>query len=554
LPEGQNCRIFGGEERRIVGFGENPADILDVRVFVQRIDPMDRTREEVASLYEVSLVLGTSPNLEEALQSVLSLLAERADMQRGTITLLAEEGDEVAIELAHGLSPEEMERGRYRVGEGITGKVVETGEPVVVPRIDQEPLFLDRTGARSGLDQSHISFICVPIKLRGETIGTLSADKATDGGQGGADAESLRRDVRVLSVVAAMIAQSVASRRRARQEQEYLRRENVRLRDELRERRGPENIVGTSRPMQAVYELIYQVAASNVAVLIRGETGTGKELVADAIHFASPRAGGPLVKVHCAALPETLLESELFGHEKGAFTGAVESKAGRFELANGGTVFLDEVGELSPTVQAKLLRVLQSKTFERIGGTETVSVDVRILAASNADLETAVADGRFRQDLLFRLNVFPIFLPPLRDRKSDLMLLANHFLGEYSQQLGKPARRITTPAIDLMMAYHWPGNVRELENVIQRAMLLSDDGVIRAHHLPPSLQTASSTGTELSGSFTALVVAYERELIVEALKAARGIKAKAARLLGITPRILSYQARKLGIDAAQFRP
>jgi len=545
---------------------------------------LDRTLQESELLYQVSLVLGTSPSLEEALRGVLGLLAEQADMQRGTLTLLAQEGAEVAIELAHGLSPEEMQRGRYRVGEGVTGKVVETGQPIIVPRIDQEPLFLNRTGARSRLDRSHLSFICVPIKLGGETIGTISADRSTADEQGGLrpswpagagrgsstatgpepshrvpkdpegpDADSLRSAVRILSVIAAMVAQSVASRRRARQEQEYLRQENVRLRDELRERRGPANIVGTSRVMQAVYDLIYQVAGSDLAVLVRGETGTGKELVADAIHFASPRAGGPLVKVHGAALPETLLESELFGYDKGAFTGALEAKPGRFELANGGTIFLDEVGELSPTVQAKLLRVLQTKTFERVGGTKAVTADVRIIAASNADLEGAVAAGKFRQDLYYRLNVFPIYLPPLRERKSDLVLLANHLLEKYSQQLGKPARRISQPTIDLMLAYHWPGNVRELENVIQRALLLSEDGVIRAHHLPPTLQTASSTDTQFQGRYESLLAAYERELIVEALKGAKGVRAKAARLLGITPRVLSYQAGKLGIDVKKFR-
>jgi len=514
---------------------------------------LDRTLQESELLYQVSLVLGTSPNLEEALRAVLSLLAEQADMQRGTLTLLAQEGGEVAIELAHGLSPEEMERGRYRVGEGVTGKVVETGQPFIVPRIDQEPLFLDRTGARSRLDRSHLSFICVPIKLGGETIGTISADRVTADAKGNPDPDSLRSAVRILSVIAAMVAQSVASRRRARQEQEYLRQENVRLRDELRERRGPANIVGTSRAMQAVYELIYQVAGSDLAVLIRGDTGTGKELVADAIHFASPRAGGPLVKVHGAALPETLLESELFGHEKGAFTGALEAKPGRFELANGGTIFLDEVAELSPTVQAKLLRVLQTRSFERVGGTKAITVDVRIIAATNADLEGAVAAGKFRQDLYYRLNVFPIYLPPLRERKSDLVLLANHFLEKYSQQLGKPGRRISQPTIDLMLAYHWPGNVRELENVIQRALLLSEDGVIRTRNLPPTLQTASSTDTQFRGRYEGLMAAYERELIVEALKEAKGVRAKAARLLGITPRVLSYQAGKLGIDPKKFR-
>ncbi len=324
--------------------------------------------------------------------------------------------------------------------------------------------------------------------------------------------------------------------------------ENAKLKQELQQRYDLHNLVGSSRPMQQVYEQVAQVAPSSTTVLIRGESGTGKELVAHAIHYGSPRAKKPFVKVSCGALPENLVESELFGYEPGAFTDARSQKKGRFELANGGTLFLDEIGELSPATQVKLLRVLQEREFERLGGTQTVKVNVRLVTATNRDLEVAVREGQFREDLYYRLNVFTLFMPPLRERKPDIPLLADHFIEKYAAAQGKEVRRIATSAIDMLMSYHWPGNVRELENCIERAVLVCDGGVIHAHHLPPTLQTAEVSGTLPRVSLAAAVAAYEKDLLLDALKASRGNMAKAARLLDSTERIVSYAVRKHDLD------
>jgi Nif-specific regulatory protein len=305
--------------------------------------------------------------------------------------------------------------------------------------------------------------------------------------------------------------------------------------------------------MRQLYEEMARVAGTNTTVLIRGESGTGKELIAQGIHYHSPRAKKPFIKVNCAALPETLVESELFGHERGAFTGAEVRKKGRFELANGGTLFLDEIGELSPAIQVKLLRVLQEREFERVGGTEPVKVDVRVVAATNCDLEKALAGGSFREDLYYRLNVFPIFIPPLRVRKADVLPLADHFAEKYAREHGKSIKRISTPAIDLLAGYHWPGNVRELENTIERAVLMADGEVIHGHHLPPTLQTAEATGTVVSASLSTAVEAFERSLIEDALKSTRGNRSKAARLLGTTERVISYKVKKYGMDPGRLR-
>jgi Nif-specific regulatory protein len=305
--------------------------------------------------------------------------------------------------------------------------------------------------------------------------------------------------------------------------------------------------------MRQICEQVAQVARTMTTVLVRGESGTGKELIAPALHYNSLRANKPFIKVSCAALPESLIESELFGYEKGAFTGAQQRKKGRFELAEGGTLFLDEIGDINLATQVKLLRILQEREYERLGGTETLKTNVRLVTATNKDLEKAIADGTFREDLYYRLNVFTIFVPPLRERKTDLLLLADHFLEAFSRTHSKNIKRISTPAIDMLMSYHWPGNVRELENTLERAVLVCDGHVIHAHHLPPTLQTAEASGTVTRVSLKDAVAAYEKDLIQDALKTTRGNRAKAARLLNTTERIINYQVRKYSIDYRRFK-
>jgi len=305
--------------------------------------------------------------------------------------------------------------------------------------------------------------------------------------------------------------------------------------------------------MRDLYQAIHQVAPTNTTVLLRGESGTGKELAAQAIHYTSPRAKGPLIKVNTAALNEHLLESELFGHEKGAFTGAIEMRKGRIEEANGGTLFLDEIGDLSPAIQVKLLRFLQEREFERVGGNRTQRANVRIITATHRDLEKAVETGQFRRDLYYRINVFPVFLPPLRDRKDDILLLADFFVERYAGELGKDIRRISTSANSMMLAYHWPGNVRELENCIERAVLLSTGGVVQGGDLPPTLQTSEASDTFGAGTLSDRVAVFERDVIIDALKHTHGSMAGAARHLSTTPRIMRYKIRQLGIDPARFR-
>lgn len=511
------------------------------------MEQVKREIQELSLLFEISQTLDRNMDLRDVVGPVLEAIAKNMGMMRGTLTLLNRESGEILIEAAHGLSDSQMERGRYRPGEGVTGKVVKTGRPAVVPHISDEPLFLDRTGAREGLRKTDISFICVPIKLDKEVIGTLSADRLF------AEGISFEEDVRLLSIIASMIAQAVRLRRSAEEEQTRLLEENQRLQSQLKERFRPSNIVGNSKGMQIVYDLIAQVSRSDTTVLIRGESGTGKELVAHAIHFNSLRSAKPFIKVNCGALPESVVESELFGHEKGAFTGAIATRKGRFELAHGGTIFLDEIGDLSPTTQIKLLRVLQEKEFERVGGAATLKTDVRVITATNRDLEQLIVETKFRQDLYYRLDVFPIHIPPLRERKTDIPLLADFFVEKYSKANHKNIRRISTPAIDMLMSYHWPGNVRELENCIERSVLLSSNHVIHGHHLPPTLQTAEASGTMPSGTLDRTMDNIERDLIIDALKAARGNKAKAARALGISERIMGLRVSKHGIDPKRFR-
>lgn len=502
--------------------------------------------KELIVLQEISQAL-VSVNAEEALNQVLNILSEKLGMTRGTIVLLDANG-ELTIQVAHGLNEEQKLKGRYKVGEGVTGKVVETGKPMVIPKISEEKLFLNRTGSRDEESKNLTSFVCVPIKMGNIIMGAFSVDKLFS------KDTSFDEDLRLLTIISSMIAQAIRMGNEFKEQREKLQSENIHLKQELREKYNITNIIGNSSKMLAVYEQINQVAQSNATVLIRGESGTGKELAAHAIHYNSLRSEKPFVKINLAALPESLIETELFGHEKGAFTDAHQSRIGRFEKANGGTIFLDEIGDLSPAMQVKLLRVLQEKEIERVGGSETIAVNVRIIAATNRDLEKAIIENKFREDLYYRLNVFSIFLPPLRERKTDIVLLANHFINKFAQENAKDIRRISTPAIDMLMAYHWPGNVRELENVIERAVLLCKDKVIHGYHFPPTLQSSEyqkETIDELG--LKDLVSNYEKELIIENLKRTRGNCSKAAKLLKTTERIFNYKVKQFDLDPRKYR-
>jgi Nif-specific regulatory protein len=505
-----------------------------------------REINELSLLFEISQILESTMDLRDVVRPVLKTISTYTGTVRGVISLLNRKTGEISIEEAVGLSSNQQKRGRYRLGEGITGKVVQSGRPAIIPRISDEPLFLDKTRAREHIDWDDISFLCVPIKIGNDVIGTLSVDRLFS------DEATLEEDLRLFSVIASMISQAVKIRQHAQEEKQKLLEENIRLQEELKHRYHPTNIIGNSNEMQEVYNLIRQVAESETTVLLRGESGTGKELVAHAIHYASGRSHRPFIKVNCAALPETIIESELFGHEKGAFTGALHQRKGRFELAHGGTLFLDEIGDLSMTTQIKMLRVLQEKEFERVGGVETIKTDVRIVAATNRNLEELISQSRYREDLYYRLNVFPIHIPPLRERKTDILLLADHFIEKYGKSTGKNVRRVSTPAIDMLMAYHWPGNVRELENCIERAVVMSNDDVIHGHHLPPTLQTAEASGTTLRETLDEVLDSIEREMLIEALKSSRGNMARAARLLGISERRMGLRINKHGIDSKRF--
>jgi Nif-specific regulatory protein len=495
---------------------------------------------ELQALHEISRLLATSDELREQLNSLLRILSDHLGMERGMISILDFQSGQVWLDVARGV---EFKTGQivYRPGEGITGKVAQSGRPMAIANLGQETHFLDRTGARKSLDRKELTFLCVPIFYQGRVVGVLSADKLSR------DVQDLDKEVELLSAVAELVGKVVHFR--------AVEEENRRLRRILAEAKRPKtHIIGRSKGMQEVLRLIDQVANTNSSVLIYGETGTGKELVARALHDNSLRSQGPLVRVNCAAMPESLLESELFGHEKGAFTGAVSRRKGRFEEAQGGSIFLDEIGELSPIAQAKLLRVLQEKEFQPLGSSRTIKVDVRVITATNKRLEDEVAKGLFRTDLFFRLNVFPIFIPPLRERASDILLLADYFVVKYVKEFDKNVKRISTAAIDLLMAYHWPGNVRELENCIERSVLLAQSDTIEAQNLPPSLQMKSQdTRDRIQGKLEALVGNFERDLIVDALKETHGNQTKAARLLGSTKRIIQYKIKKYGIDNSRFR-
>ena len=508
-----------------------------------------RVIQELGILFNVAKTLQEGTQLSEMLGEVLREMAESLGLYRGTLQILNRATGEALVEASCGLAPKEIGAKVETLIAEIGHDVIAAGAGLVVPDVAKPAARIpaDELGQQKDWQLAgNVALICVPIASRGEVLGTLSVSCWCK------NLATLESDVRLLTLIAQLIAQAVRARQRAHEQIEYLRQENERLQEQLQRHFRPDNIIGNSRAMQTVYHSIEQVAPSGTTVLIRGESGVGKELVAHAIHARSSRKDRAFVKINCAALPEGIVESELFGHERGAFTGAISMRKGRFELAHRGTIFLDEIGELPIATQAKLLRVLQEREFERVGGSETLRCDVRVIAATNRSLEEFVEQGKFRLDLYYRLNVFPVYVPALRERKTDILQLADFFVEKYNHANAKSIGRISTAAIDALMSYHWPGNVRELENCIERASLLATDDVIHGHHLPPTLQLPASQPAGRS-TLQAALDGVEREMLVEALKACRGNMAAAARDLGLTERIMGLRTRKYDIDSKSFR-
>ncbi|NQS71407.1 MAG: sigma 54-interacting transcriptional regulator [Desulfobulbaceae bacterium] len=498
-------------------------------------------------LYEITRHLASTASLQECLEKVVRTLAEGKNMKNGTVSIVNPSTGMLEIKAAHGIDAEAKQRGHYSLGEDITDKVMATGEPVVVPQPSDEPLLLNRI--RGDEHKKCRSFLCVPIMAGQQAIGALSIDRVYPEECSPAS----EQDLRFLTVVSRLLSESVQRLLRVNEEKEALRLEKTQLRRELNAKNRIEKIIGNSSRMQEVFDMVHRAADANITVLLRGESGTGKTMVAKVLHHNSSRASGPFVVVNCSALPETLLESELFGHEKGAFTGAVESKKGHFELAQGGTLFLDEIGEINPAVQVKLLKVIQERTFQRLGSTKTIQTDLRLVVATNRNLEQAVEQEKFREELYHRLNIFPVYLPPLRERRTDILLLAEYFLEKYTQENRKDIRRISTPAIDLLVQYHWPGNVRELQNCMERAVLSCDGQTVNSTHLPPTLQSRDSIPSNQPLSLAVAVENFERELIVEALKKSNGNQTKAAKTLATSLRIINYKIHNYGINPRSFK-
>ena len=541
--------------------------------------PIENQRDiELSSIYEISKILCSSLDLQKTLRQILNILSSHLQLRR-TMVSLVQDNNEVHVFGASGLSQDEIDRGRFQSGEGVIGKIVKMGVPIVVPDVANEPLFLNRTGARDLSEDQQIAFIGVPIKSAGKILGVLSADRETLSRPG-----RLQHDMRFLKMVADLIGQTMHLHELVATERKQLLNETYQLQKETRPKPFAGDVIGQSACMQDIFLEVQRAASVNATVLLRGESGTGKEMIAQSIHDLSPRKKEPFIRVNCAALSESLLESELFGHEKGAFTGAQNERKGRFELANGGTLFLDEIGEISPTFQSKLLRVLQEREFERVGGTKSIRVDVRLIAATNRNLEEAVSEGEFRADLYFRLNVVTIVLPPLRDRREDIPALAMHFLDKFNQ-VNNRHLAIAPEAMKIFTDCYWPGNVRELENCVERTATMANGGAIKAIDLPcqhdkcfsmalgnvwrasgpvPDLRIVGVPmhhNSELPDGADDVVLDDDwkapdfksgRERFVWAMEQSGWVQAKAARLLNVTPRQMGYALQKYNIKVKKF--
>lgn len=488
-------------------------------------------------LRELAILLENQATPAETMDKALALMGKRLGIKHGAISVIQPREGAIRITSAWGLLPAQIEAGEYQQGEGITGNVIASGNPICITDVSREPLFLNRTNSRD-LRRENLSFTCAPIKFEGEILGAIWIDEEKS------VQDSLMAGAKLLRIVAAMLAPLLFRKVSAGQ---YFR--------------DPEQkfgaFIGQSGAMRKVYTQILQVAPSRATVFLEGESGTGKELAAKAIHEGSDRVNGPFVSINCAALPENLIESELFGHERGAFTGASALRKGKFELAHQGTLFLDEIGEMSPATQAKLLRVLQEHVVERLGGSHPIPVDARVIAATNRDLETMVQAGQFRQDLYYRLNVFPIHMPPLRERKEDIPDLARHFLWRQIRESNRGAAGISPDVLRIFNEYGWPGNIRELQNVIERAFLLLEPGEkIQPRHLPENMLAVGAESMEEPRGKNVLrdqLDELEKSAIIEALKTTRGHIGKSARSLGLTERIFSLRLKRYNINYRDYR-
>ena len=492
---------------------------------------------QILIVQKISSLLIKERDVEAMLQKVLAIIDSDMGMHRGTFALLY--GDTLRIEVSHGLAESEKAKGIYHLGEGITGDVAETGRSHVIPDLRKDSRFLNKTGARN-YDEP-MAFICVPLMHHEQVIGTLSVDRPVT------EDTDLDGDVAFLEILANITADAAYECIESNAEHQSLLEENRKLRNMLQ--KAPGKLIGNCREMQIVYEQLRQVAPTDATVLIRGASGTGKELLAHAIVELSSRKDKPFIALNCASLPENLVESELFGHEKGAFTGAVSRRIGRAEAADGGTLFLDEIGDLSIQTQVKLLRFLQEKTFSRVGSNEELRSNVRFLAATSRNLEELMEKKLFREDLFYRLNIFPIMMPSLSQRSSDIILLAEHFIKMFNVKYAKKITRISPTATHLLMTYSWPGNVRELENCMERAVLTASDDCIYEHNLPPSLQSVKGTFPRKAEGSTLEIMLdnFERDVLNEYISRNNGKLSAAGKDLGLSPRMMTYRMKRLGI-------
>ncbi|CAM3673939.1 nif-specific transcriptional activator NifA [Roseateles saccharophilus] len=580
----------------------------------------ERSHVELITIYEICRILGASLDLQRSFREALNVLLVHLHLDRAMIVLVdaPETGEPpdpptLRVHSAAGLNSEQIGRGVWAPGEGIVGRVFQSGVPATVTNVTESQEFVDRTGAFSAQDGRRMCFLAVPLVSDNNVVGVLATQREVAG------KARLSDDQRVLRMVATLLAQACVLARAVTAEHRRLQLETTRLQKALapepRGRYTLDSVVGVSSEMQGVFAEVHQAAPTRSTVLLRGESGTGKEAIARAIHFQSTRRDGPFIKVNCAALTESLLESELFGHERGAFTGAAADRKGRFEQAHGGSLFLDEVGDISAAFQAKLLRVLQEREFERVGGNRTIKVDVRLICATNRDLESMVQRGEYRADLYYRINVVSIFLPPLRERRSDIPPLVAHFLDRYNKE-NRRKLKVSADAMDVLTHCYWPGNVRELENCIERTATMAGGEVIRAvafpcrqnrcltqtlHHLdkedavapvqvvripikesprpaaptpPVEVDPAEDLFTDIDESpheldgvvrigpterlngvprqFGPQPPSGERERLIWAMEQCAWVQAKAARLLHVTPRQLGYALRKHNIEVHKF--